>query len=132
MFFLAEKESIAVYIILRMYVAVSIWEQLESIWILTMTAIFPRAFPAAALVDVRPEVAPEGAKLSVVCFALAGGLLAARAPFPSLLPDRFVRVRKRREIWNTNLGAAPRLDRVVDFGTSSISASSSSLSASTR
>jgi hypothetical protein len=47
-----------------------------------MTAIFPRAFPAAALVDVRPEVAPEGAKPSVVCFVLAGGLLAAEALFP--------------------------------------------------
>jgi hypothetical protein len=54
----------------------------QKIWILTMTAIFPRALPAAALVDVRPEVAPEGAKLSVVCFALAGDLLAAEALFP--------------------------------------------------
>jgi hypothetical protein len=62
-------------------VAVSIWVQ-RIIWILTMTAIFPRAFPAAALVDVRPEVAPEGAKPSVVCFVLAGGLLAAEALFP--------------------------------------------------
>jgi hypothetical protein len=47
-----------------------------------MTAIFPRALPAAALVDVRPEVAPEAAKPSVVCFVLAGVLLAAEAPFP--------------------------------------------------
>ena len=36
-----------------------------------MTDIFPRTLPAAALVDVRPEVAPEAAKLSVLCFALA-------------------------------------------------------------
>ena len=46
---------------------------------LTVSAIFPRALPAAARVDVRPEAVPEGAKLSVVCFALAGawaGLLA--------------------------------------------------------
>ena len=42
-----------------------------------MSAIFPRALPAAALVDVRTEVAPEGAILSVVCFILAGGLMAA-------------------------------------------------------
>jgi hypothetical protein len=47
-----------------------------------MSAIFPRALPAAALVDVRPEVVPEGAKASVVCFVLAGGLLAE-----DLLPD---------------------------------------------
>ena len=60
--------------------AVSIWVQ--RIWILTMTAIFPRAFPAAALVDVRPEVGPEGVKPSVVCFVFAGGLLAAEALFP--------------------------------------------------
>jgi hypothetical protein len=41
-----------------------------------MSAIFPRALPAAALVDVRPEVVPEGAKDSVACFVLAGGLVA--------------------------------------------------------
>jgi len=46
---------------------------------LTVSAIFPRALPAAARVDVRPETVPEGAKFSVVCFDLAGawaGLLA--------------------------------------------------------
>lgn len=45
---------------------------------LTM-AIFPLALPAAARVDVLPAVVPDGAKLSVVCFALADvwvGLLA--------------------------------------------------------
>ena len=59
---------------------VSTWVQ--RIWILTVTAIFPRALPAAALVDVRPEVVPEGAKPSVVCFVFAEDLLAAEAPFP--------------------------------------------------
>ena len=54
----------------------------QKIWILTTAAIFPRALPAAALVDVRPEVVPKGAKPSVVCFVLAGGLLAAEALFP--------------------------------------------------
>jgi len=39
---------------------------------LTVSAIFPRALPAAARVDVRPGVVPEDAKFSVVCFALAG------------------------------------------------------------
>ena len=33
--------------------------------------IFPLALPAAARVDVLPAVVPEGAKSSVVCFALA-------------------------------------------------------------
>ncbi len=47
-----------------------------------MSAIFPRALPAAALVDVRPEAAPEGAKPSVVCFVLAAGLLAAEVLLP--------------------------------------------------
>ena len=111
---------------------VSIWVQ--RIWILTITAIFPRALPAAALVDVRPEVASDGAKPSVVCFVLAEGLLAAGGLFPvfGLLLDSFDSVYNRREIWNTNLGATARLVRVVDFGTSSISSSSSSsLSAST-
>jgi hypothetical protein len=79
-------------------VAVSIW--VKKMWVLTMTAIFPRALPAAALVDVRPEVAPEGANPSVVCFVLAGGLLAAGALFPvfGLLLDRFDCVYNRREI----------------------------------
>lgn len=97
MFSLAEKESITVYVNLRVYVAVSIWVQ--RIWILT-TAIFPRALPAAALVDVRPEVVLEGAKPSVVCFALAGDLLVAEAFFPVflLLLDSFGRDCNRREI----------------------------------
>jgi hypothetical protein len=38
---------------------------------LTTLAIFPLALPAAARVDVLPAEVPEGAKLSVVCFALA-------------------------------------------------------------
>ena len=41
-----------------------------------MSAIFPRALPAAALVDVRPEVVPEAAKPSVDRFILDGALLA--------------------------------------------------------
>jgi hypothetical protein len=39
---------------------------------LTISAIFPRALPAAARVEVRPEVVPEDPKFSVVCFDLAG------------------------------------------------------------
>jgi hypothetical protein len=39
---------------------------------LTASAIFPRALPAAARVDVRPEVVAGDAKFSVVCFVLAG------------------------------------------------------------
>ena len=64
-----------------------------------MTAIFPRALPAAALVDVRPEVAPSGAKPNVVCFVLAWGSLAAEAFFPVflLLLDSFDHVCNRRE-----------------------------------
>jgi hypothetical protein len=92
-----------------------------------MSAIFPRALPAAALVDVRPEAAPEGAKLSVVCL-----LAAVLLPVFLLLLDRLTALSNRQETLNTNLGAATRLVRVVDFGTSSISSSSSSsLSAST-
>jgi len=52
----------------------------EGIRELTTVAIFPRALPAAALVDVRPEVVPGVANFSVVCLVLAGacaGLLAA-------------------------------------------------------
>lgn len=44
---------------------------------LTVSAIFPRALPAAARVDVRPEVVPEDAKFSVVCFGAWAGFLAA-------------------------------------------------------
>lgn len=52
---------------------------------LTVSAIFPRALPAAARVDVRSVVVADGAKVSVVCFVFAGaraGLLA-EAPFPA-------------------------------------------------
>jgi hypothetical protein len=37
-----------------------------------MSAIFPRALPAAVLVDVRPEVVLGAAKFSAVCLVLAG------------------------------------------------------------
>jgi hypothetical protein len=51
-----------------------------------MSTIFPRALPAAALVDVRPEAAPEGpTKLSVVCLLAAEVLL----PVFLLLLDSF-------------------------------------------
>jgi hypothetical protein len=52
---------------------------------LTVSAIFPRALPAAARVEVRSVVAGDGAKVSVVCFFFAGaraGLLA-EAPLPA-------------------------------------------------
>ena len=77
---LAEKESITVNVSLRVYAVVGICVQ--KIWLLTTTAMFPRALPAAALVDVRPEVVPEGAKPSVVCFVFAGALLVTEALFP--------------------------------------------------
>jgi hypothetical protein len=76
------QELVAFYVNLMMWtyghLAVSSW--MQNFHKLTMSAIFPRALPAAALVDARPEVVPEVAKFSVVCLALAGacaGLLAA-------------------------------------------------------
>jgi hypothetical protein len=63
--------------------AVSAWMQ-GNRPCLTISAIFPRALPAAARVDVRPVAVADGAKLSVVCFLFAGAWAALFAG--ALLP----------------------------------------------
>src|SRR6266404_4980180 len=46
--------------------------------------IFPLALPAAARVDVLPEVVPDAPKLSVICFVLVDA--CAGLPLGALLP----------------------------------------------
>lgn len=75
-----EQELVAFYVNLMVWIWTSVGKLLdEGIRKLT-TAIFPRALPAAALVDARPEVVSGVANFSVVCLVLAGacaGFLAA-------------------------------------------------------